>query len=144
MLNGVRLTDIASTFDFPLIALHYVLFTSVFYHTCFRATILQIAVADHIYIVDIESANLNHTLLREFFTLMFLRKEILKIGIIFILAFMHYYSGFQFGEDLLQLRNAVANCKALYHPERVVCVGRLVADVSIIQNFKYDVYSYWI
>ncbi|CAJ0608169.1 unnamed protein product [Cylicocyclus nassatus] len=82
-----------------------------------RATILQLSLRDRIFIIDLENrAELPASALREFFELLFLDKGILKLG-------------FQFNEDLVQMRAAVPHCRALFEPENVICVGRMVAEL---------------
>ncbi|RCN43410.1 hypothetical protein ANCCAN_10601 [Ancylostoma caninum] len=82
-----------------------------------RATILQLSLRDRIFIIDLENrVELPASALREFFDLLFLDKGILKLG-------------FQFNEDLVQMRAAVPHCRALFEPENVVCVGRMVAEL---------------
>ncbi|KHJ97375.1 3'-5' exonuclease [Oesophagostomum dentatum] len=82
-----------------------------------RATILQLALREKIYIIDLENrTDLPASALREFFDLLFLDKGILKLG-------------FQFNEDLVQMRAAVPHCRALFEPENVICVGRMVAEL---------------
>ncbi|KAK6061198.1 hypothetical protein COOONC_01134 [Cooperia oncophora] len=83
-----------------------------------RATILQLSLRDRIFIIDLDNrSELPASALREFFAMLFLDKSILKLG-------------FQFNEDLVQMRAAVPHCRALFEPENVICVGRLFADVS--------------
>uniref|UniRef100_A0A158PA85 3'-5' exonuclease domain-containing protein n=1 Tax=Angiostrongylus cantonensis TaxID=6313 RepID=A0A158PA85_ANGCA len=82
-----------------------------------RATILQLSLRDRIFIIDLDNrAELPASSLQEFFNMLFLDKAILKLG-------------FQFSEDLTQLRAAVPRCRALFEPENVICVGKLVADL---------------
>ncbi|KAK6732550.1 hypothetical protein RB195_016739 [Necator americanus] len=82
-----------------------------------RATILQLSLRDRVFIIDLDNrAELPASALREFFDLLFLDKRILKLG-------------FQFNEDLVQMRAAVPHCRALFEPENVVCVGRMVAEL---------------
>ncbi|CAD6198627.1 unnamed protein product [Caenorhabditis auriculariae] len=80
------------------------------------ASILQMALRDSVFIIDIESRFISHTNLKYFLTMLFENKNILKIG-------------FQFGEDLHQLRCALRSCPVLYHPERVVCIGRIITEL---------------
>ncbi|KJH51407.1 hypothetical protein DICVIV_02421 [Dictyocaulus viviparus] len=82
-----------------------------------RATILQMSLRDRIFIIDLDNrAELPENELREFFEMLFLDKAILKLG-------------FQFNEDLTQLRAAVPRCRALFVPENVICVGKLFAEL---------------
>ncbi|CAI4232935.1 unnamed protein product [Auanema sp. JU1783] len=77
-----------------------------------KANILQVAVRSIIYIIDLDALSTQADL-RHFFVDLFLDRKIVKLG-------------FQFFEDLLQLRNAVSHCRALYEPENVLCVGKMV------------------
>ncbi|VDM54462.1 unnamed protein product [Angiostrongylus costaricensis] len=87
-----------------------------------RATILQLSLRDRIFIIDLDNrAELPASSLQEFFDMLFLDKAILKLG-------------FQFSEDLTQLRAAVPHCRALFEPENVICVGKLVAEVKRLEN----------
>ncbi|KAK5976408.1 hypothetical protein GCK32_006533 [Trichostrongylus colubriformis] len=82
-----------------------------------RATILQLSLRDRIFIIDLDNrAELPASALREFFAILFLDKSILKLG-------------FQFNEDLVQMRAAVPHCRALFEPENVICVGKLFAEL---------------
>ncbi|KAJ1368855.1 hypothetical protein KIN20_030201 [Parelaphostrongylus tenuis] len=82
-----------------------------------RATILQLALRDRIFIIDLDNrAQLSARSLRDFFGILFLDKAIVKLG-------------FQFCEDLTQLRAAIPHCRALFEPENVICVGKLVEEL---------------
>ncbi|VDO70898.1 unnamed protein product [Haemonchus placei] len=82
-----------------------------------RATILQLSLRDRIFIIDLDNrSELPASALRDFFTMLFLDRSILKLG-------------FQFNEDLVQMRAAVPHCRALFEPENVICVGKLFADL---------------
>ncbi|KAF1766697.1 hypothetical protein GCK72_006655 [Caenorhabditis remanei] len=81
-----------------------------------RATILQMALYDCTYIIDLESAAISPDTYNLVLSYLFYTPEIVKIG-------------FQFNEDLHQLRAAFRNCKELYKPNNVVCVGKLIMDL---------------
>ncbi|CAI2324545.1 unnamed protein product [Caenorhabditis sp. 36 PRJEB53466] len=81
-----------------------------------KATILQMALTDIVYILDLESAQISQNTYMLFLSYLFETPEIIKIG-------------FQFGEDLHQLRAAFRNCSSLYKPNSVVCVGKLIMDL---------------
>ncbi|VDL82727.1 unnamed protein product [Nippostrongylus brasiliensis] len=82
-----------------------------------KATILQLSLRDRIYIIDLDNrSELSAGVLRDFFDMLFLDKMILKLG-------------FQFNEDLVQMRAAVPHCRALFEPENVICVGKLFAEL---------------
>ncbi|KAM3720774.1 Exonuclease mut-7 [Dirofilaria immitis] len=81
-----------------------------------KATILQLAIPYHIFIIDIDG--IKSDVLVDFFEKLFVEWKLLKIG-------------YQFDEDLVQLRNAVQNCSALYHPKNFICVGKLVKSLMI-------------
>uniref|UniRef100_A0A8R1HJ29 3'-5' exonuclease domain-containing protein n=1 Tax=Caenorhabditis japonica TaxID=281687 RepID=A0A8R1HJ29_CAEJA len=81
-----------------------------------QATILQIALFDSVYIVDLESSKISPNTYNQFFSYFFDTAEIVKIG-------------FQFGEDLHQLRTRFRNCRSLYAPKSVMCVGKLIMDL---------------
>ncbi|VDP13974.1 unnamed protein product [Heligmosomoides polygyrus] len=82
-----------------------------------KATILQLSLRDRIFIIDLDNrSELPATALRQFFEMLFLDKSILKLG-------------FQFNEDLVQMRAAVPHCRALFEPENVICVGKLFAEL---------------
>uniref|UniRef100_A0A915PK19 3'-5' exonuclease domain-containing protein n=1 Tax=Setaria digitata TaxID=48799 RepID=A0A915PK19_9BILA len=76
-----------------------------------KATILQLAIPYHVFIIDIDG--IRSDILVNFFEKLFVEWKLLKIG-------------YQFDEDLIQLRSAVQNCSALYHPKNLICVGKLV------------------
>ncbi|KIH52457.1 3'-5' exonuclease [Ancylostoma duodenale] len=100
----------------------------------FSATILQLSLRDRIFIIDLENrVELPASALREFFDLLFLDKGILKLGMscVVCLSFkpLAHQIWFQFNEDLVQMRAAVPHCRALFEPENVVCVGRMVAEL---------------
>uniref|UniRef100_A0A2K6VIF1 3'-5' exonuclease domain-containing protein n=1 Tax=Onchocerca volvulus TaxID=6282 RepID=A0A2K6VIF1_ONCVO len=79
-----------------------------------KATILQLAIPYHIFIIDIDG--IKSDILVDFFEKLFVEWKLLKIG-------------YQFDEDLVQLRNAVQSCSALYHPKNLICVGKLVKSL---------------
>ncbi|CAB3405515.1 unnamed protein product [Caenorhabditis bovis] len=81
-----------------------------------RATILQMAMREMVYIIDLESKSISDEHYDRFMTFLFRTEEILKIG-------------FQFGEDLHQLRATFRCCLALYRPLNVICVGRIISDL---------------
>lgn len=81
-----------------------------------KATILQMSLHDCIYIIDLESYQISPQSYHHVLSYLFETPEIVKIG-------------FQFGEDLHQLRAAFRNCVALYRPNNVVCVGKLIMDL---------------
>lgn len=81
-----------------------------------RATILQVSLNDYVYIIDLESPQISFDTYNRVLSYLFDTKEIIKIG-------------FQFGEDLHQLRAAFRNCTSLYQPNNVVCVGKLIMDM---------------
>ncbi|PIO64830.1 hypothetical protein TELCIR_13524 [Teladorsagia circumcincta] len=45
--------------------------------------------------------------------------------------------GFQFNEDLVQMRAAVPHCRALFEPESVICVGKLFAERTVNRGLSY-------
>ncbi|VDK85455.1 unnamed protein product [Litomosoides sigmodontis] len=79
-----------------------------------KATILQLAIPYHIFIIDVDE--IKYDVLVNFFKKLFVEWKLLKIG-------------YQFHEDLVQLRSAVPGCSALYHPENLICIGKLVASL---------------
>ncbi|EGT44429.1 hypothetical protein CAEBREN_01896 [Caenorhabditis brenneri] len=81
-----------------------------------KATILQMALSDCIYIIDLESNNISPECYNLVLSYLFWTPEIIKIG-------------FQFAEDLHQLRAAFRNCAVLYKPNQVICVGKLIMDM---------------
>uniref|UniRef100_A0A1I7TFQ9 3'-5' exonuclease domain-containing protein n=1 Tax=Caenorhabditis tropicalis TaxID=1561998 RepID=A0A1I7TFQ9_9PELO len=81
-----------------------------------RATILQVAFYDCTYIIDLESHQISFETYNLVLSYLFWTPEIIKIG-------------FQFAEDLHQLRAAFRNCAVLYKPNNVICVGKLVMDL---------------
>uniref|UniRef100_A0A0N5CKT0 3'-5' exonuclease domain-containing protein n=1 Tax=Thelazia callipaeda TaxID=103827 RepID=A0A0N5CKT0_THECL len=76
-----------------------------------KATILQLAIPCYVFIIDIDG--IKPWILSEFFTKLFVEWKLLKIG-------------YRFDEDLFQLQSAVQNCSALYHPQNLICIGKLV------------------
>ncbi|EJD74851.1 3'-5' exonuclease [Loa loa] len=76
-----------------------------------KATILQLAIPYHIFIIDVDE--IKSDILVVFFEKLFVEWKLLKIG-------------YQFDEDLIQLRSAVQRCSALYHPKNLICIGKLV------------------
>uniref|UniRef100_A0A1I7XBF5 3'-5' exonuclease domain-containing protein n=1 Tax=Heterorhabditis bacteriophora TaxID=37862 RepID=A0A1I7XBF5_HETBA len=81
-----------------------------------KATILQLALNDRIFILDLESNSIPAETFKTFFDKLFLDSKIFKLG-------------FRFSEDLIQLRAAFNQCSALYRPENIICIGRLVSDL---------------
>lgn len=81
-----------------------------------KATILQMAMTDSVHILDLESQHISPQAYHAFLSYLFDTPQIMKIG-------------FQFGEDLHQLRAAFRNCTSLYKPNNVVCVGKLLMDL---------------
>ncbi|ULU07688.1 hypothetical protein L3Y34_019001 [Caenorhabditis briggsae] len=81
-----------------------------------KATILQMAFYDLVYILDLESHQISPESYHLFLSYLFDTKEVVKIG-------------FQFGEDLHQLRAGFRNCATLYRPNNVLCVGKLIMDL---------------
>ncbi|KAL3993826.1 3'-5' exonuclease family protein [Acanthocheilonema viteae] len=79
-----------------------------------KATILQLAIPYHVFIIDIDKIKPN--ILVNFFEKLFVEWKLLKIG-------------YQFDEDLIQLRSAVQHCSALYHPKNLICIGKLVKSL---------------
>ncbi|CAG9538485.1 unnamed protein product [Cercopithifilaria johnstoni] len=79
-----------------------------------KATILQLAIPYHVFIIDVD--NIKSDILMNFFEKLFVEWKLLKIG-------------YQFDEDLIQLRSAVQRCSALYHPKNLICIGKIVKSL---------------
>uniref|UniRef100_A0A0R3S077 3'-5' exonuclease domain-containing protein n=1 Tax=Elaeophora elaphi TaxID=1147741 RepID=A0A0R3S077_9BILA len=79
-----------------------------------KATILQLAIPCHVFIIDVDE--IKSDILVNFFEKLFVEWKLLKIG-------------YQFDEDLVQLRSAVQHCSALYHPKNLICIGKLVKEL---------------
>lgn len=79
-----------------------------------KATILQLAIPCHIFIIDVDEIKAD--ILVNFFEKLFVEWKLLKIG-------------YQFDEDLIQLRSAVQHCSALYHPKNLICIGKIVKSL---------------
>lgn len=84
-----------------------------------KASVLQIGFNAAVYLVDLE-AMCKHPRLIKMLDNLFLSKA--------------YKIGFQFTEDLIQIRNCVSSCESLYHPENLFCISSLISQVSSIIN----------
>uniref|UniRef100_A0A183CV59 3'-5' exonuclease domain-containing protein n=1 Tax=Gongylonema pulchrum TaxID=637853 RepID=A0A183CV59_9BILA len=47
----------------------------------------------------------------------------------------YIFPGYQFGEDLVSLRNAVGNCSALFQPKNVICVDFMGMNLSTFYDY---------
>uniref|UniRef100_A0A915B6Z0 3'-5' exonuclease domain-containing protein n=2 Tax=Parascaris univalens TaxID=6257 RepID=A0A915B6Z0_PARUN len=103
------LDDYASG-DYPIVGLDAEWSSYVSYS---KATIFQIALRTQVFIIDLDAFSKDVVALSKFFEKLFLTKKIIKMG-------------YHFGDDLIQLRNAVTKCGALYHPSSLFCIDRLV------------------
>ncbi|CAI5440998.1 unnamed protein product [Caenorhabditis angaria] len=90
-----------------------------------KATILQIGLRDTVYVLDLDSRNIAHDSYAEFMQTLFDDPNIVKVG-------------FNFGEDLHQLRGKFRLCKSLYNAKKVICIGKMVSklvdDVEMLDN----------
>ncbi|MFH4978238.1 hypothetical protein AB6A40_004947 [Gnathostoma spinigerum] len=100
------LEDCALT-DYPVIGLDAEWSS---YTSTTSATILQLATRRDIFIVDIDA--ISQRRLKVFFDRLFGNENLRKIG-------------YQFGEDLVQLRSAVPKCLSLYRPRNLICIDAL-------------------
>uniref|UniRef100_A0A915EKX7 3'-5' exonuclease domain-containing protein n=1 Tax=Ditylenchus dipsaci TaxID=166011 RepID=A0A915EKX7_9BILA len=89
-----------------------------------RASILQIAFAKCVCILDLDQLHAEPKLLA-FFDQLFFNKDVLKIG-------------FQFGEDLYQIRSRVRNCLSLYQTESVICIQQLLTQLLLKSSETTD------
>ncbi|GMS84843.1 hypothetical protein PENTCL1PPCAC_7018 [Pristionchus entomophagus] len=87
------------------------------YESYAAASILQISLDDVSYIVDVDS--LPRDTIRPFIEMLFAHPKILKLG-------------FQFHEDLAQLRMAksLRGCAALYRPKNLSCILKLIVALT--------------
>lgn len=87
------------------------------YESYAAASILQISLDDVSYIVDVDS--LPRDEIRPFIEMLFAHPKILKLG-------------FQFHEDLAQLRMAksLRGCAALYRPKNLSCILKLIVALT--------------
>ncbi|PAV81078.1 hypothetical protein WR25_24856 [Diploscapter pachys] len=96
-----------------------------------RASILQLAVRNAVFIIDIESKDFEGqnqatgNKLEWFVQWFFSHEKIIKIG-------------FQFNEDLSQLRAVMRKCSALYEPKSLYCIGKVVVDLLEKTEMRSD------
>ncbi|KAI6184034.1 hypothetical protein M3Y97_00552800 [Aphelenchoides bicaudatus] len=84
-----------------------------------RATILQIALHNVIFILDLDSIDQNDV--TRFVNRLFADPKIIKLG-------------FGFGEDLLQLRKKLPNCLSLYKPVNLIDLSKLLIQLVILSK----------
>ena len=83
----------------------------------FSASLLQISLAHSVYLLDLDALH-GHEAFLDFIDRFFMSTEIVKIG-------------YQFSEDLVQMRQRLPNCIGLYRPANIYCIGKLVDEVKI-------------
>ncbi|KAK0395732.1 hypothetical protein QR680_001403 [Steinernema hermaphroditum] len=88
-----------------------------------RASVLQVALADVIYIFDLDSLSRDQN--ERLFKALFGNEKLIKVG-------------FQFNEDLLKLRKVSPKVEFLYAPRSLICISLLIATVATLAGERNE------
>lgn len=82
-----------------------------------RASVLQLALRDIVYLIDMDACSGTQEL-EDFLNALFDNEKLIKVG-------------FKFTEDLQQLRGCSPRCTGLYRPKNLICIQSLFNDVRL-------------
>ncbi|KAI1705041.1 3'-5' exonuclease domain-containing protein [Ditylenchus destructor] len=89
-----------------------------------RASILQIALEHKIFVLDLDAFYAEHRLV-ELLDKILLSEDLIKIG-------------FQFSEDLYQIRQRIPKCFSLFQPKNVICIQKLITQLLVVSSQHPD------
>uniref|UniRef100_A0A1I7YDI7 3'-5' exonuclease domain-containing protein n=1 Tax=Steinernema glaseri TaxID=37863 RepID=A0A1I7YDI7_9BILA len=118
--EAFRAFEKAAASDFPFVGVDA---EWTAYHPDARASVLQVALADQVYIFDLD------TLPREqnakIFKALFGNEKLIKVG-------------FQFNEDLMKLRKVSPVSETLYSPRSLICISVVIATVQFLAQQRNE------